>query len=100
MIPSLVKEYNKYKDENIVFLSIAYDSEPDLTKSKTIVNKYSMNWINLWQDKNDEEGSITEKYDIHVYPTTILIDPEGKIILRSEGTEGFLSISRLLETRL
>lgn len=98
LIPSLVEEYAKYKDRNIIFLSIAFDTESDLYKTKAIIKEQGMNWVNLWQDQKmkDENKSIPTKFNVSSYPTTIIIDPTGKIIHRSVGNNEFIKISRLL----
>lgn len=96
LIPSLVEEHAKYKDRNIIFLSIASDTEADLPKAKAIIKEKQMNWVNLWQDQKIKDESITTKFDIRAYPTTLIIDPMGKIIYKREGSDDFIRITRLL----
>lgn len=96
LIPSLVEEHAKYKNHNIIFLSVAYDTERDLSKAKAIIKEKHMDWVNLWQDRKVEENSITAKFDVRAFPTTVIIDPAGKIIYKREGNDNFIKVSRLL----
>jgi|SRR5690606_12732656 len=96
LIPSLVGEHAKYKDHDIIFLSVAYDNERDLSKAKAIIKEKHMDWVNLWQDRKVEENSITAKFDVRAYPTTVIIDPTGKIIYKRDGSEDFVKVTRLL----
>lgn len=44
-----------------------------------------MAWTNLFENINDtSRNTIAHKYNIHSYPTQILINPQGKIIFRSK----------------
>jgi peroxiredoxin len=33
----------------------------------------------------DEEGEVKENYDVHYLPTTLIIDPDGKVTVRRPG---------------
>lgn len=99
LIPSLAQEHQKYRNKNIQFISISYDYLTDSTKVREIVQRKGMVWANVLTDKSfrNRENSLVDKYGIRVFPTTLIIDPAGKIILREEGTIGFIKAKRLLE---
>ncbi|TCK84782.1 TlpA family protein disulfide reductase [Albibacterium bauzanense] len=73
-----------------------FNDEMQYTKAKAIIKEKHMDWVNLWQDQKIKEESITAKFDIGAYPTTVIIDPMGKIIYRREGSDDFIRITRLL----
>jgi thiol-disulfide isomerase/thioredoxin len=98
LIPSLVEEHNRYKDKNIVFISVCRDYNANLNKCKDIVNRLGMNWINLWdsEDKTDVNG-ITSIFNVGVYPTFILIGPNGDILERGEADYGYFKCKAQIE---
>ncbi|SHM81798.1 TlpA disulfide reductase family protein [Mucilaginibacter sp. OK098] len=97
LLPDLVEENKKYKNKDIAFVSIADDYNANQNKCKEIVSKLGMNWVNLWssQDKKDING-ITTVYNVGVFPTFILIDPNGKVIAREDGEYGYFKCKALL----
>lgn len=77
-IPRMKEYYLKFQDK-VEFLSI--DCRDFKQAWLNAIAKYDLNWINLYAE-NEE---ITDKYGIEGYPTKIIIDKEGKIILKSTG---------------
>jgi peroxiredoxin len=63
------------KQFEIVGISIDRLEEKDLWKAA--INKYNLSWINL----NDPKASIASKLAIVNYPTKVLVDKNGKILL-------------------
>jgi thiol-disulfide isomerase/thioredoxin len=98
LIPSLVTEYNKYKDKNIEFISVCRDYNGNMSKCKEIATTLGMTWTNLWdsEDKTDK-SNITSVYNVGIYPTTILVGPNGEILERGDGDLGFLKCKNRLE---
>jgi thiol-disulfide isomerase/thioredoxin len=98
LLPDLVQETKKYKDKKIAFVSVCYDSESNQNKCKDIIKKLGMNWVNIWSsmDKKDP-GSISNVYNVGVYPTYILIDPTGKIANRFDGEYGYYKCKNVLD---
>ena len=83
-IPSLKNVYAKYKDKGFVIIGIANDK---LDSLKNYVEQERITWPQILQE---EDKSILKKYNIFGYPTTYLIDPQGKIIeknIRGEQLE-------------
>lgn len=77
-IPKMKEYYSKYKDQ-IEFISIdCRDSKQAWLKA---IAKYDLNWVNLFA----ENEKITDEYGIKGYPTKIIIDKEGKIVLKTTG---------------
>jgi thiol-disulfide isomerase/thioredoxin len=78
-IPSLEKLKKEYKDKNIKFISISFDSKADKEKWKNFVRKRDMTKIQLWADSLNKK-KISNAFNIKMIPRFVLIDDEGKIV--------------------
>ena len=76
--PHMREIYAKYKDKNFEILGISTDSkiEPWLKILPQINNP----WPQVWDSKN-----IMSEFAVTAFPTSFLIDPAGKIILKEVG---------------
>lgn len=92
--PHLKELYAKYKDKGIEFIGVSDDdSKPDAWRKA--VEKDGLPWLHVLRGfdmdkltKNvPNDSDISEKFGIHVLPTKILIDKEGKIIGRFNEEE-------------
>jgi thiol-disulfide isomerase/thioredoxin len=86
LIPKVKELYEKYKNE-IQFVSIAYDKIDDKSKVQKLINENKMNWEQLLDNRN-VKNSIVDQYKVNEFPTSILIDPSGKIVYRGIGENG------------
>lgn len=78
-VPALNEIAEKFKNEKVSFISIAFDSVDDL-------KKHFANSKFLFQTIADPTYLICKNiYKITAYPTTIIINKKGKIILYSQG---------------
>lgn len=76
--PRLKELYGKYHDKGFEILGIATESSTDAW-TKDIV-KSELPWLQMVDDK---ANNISQKqFAVTEYPTTVLIDPDGKIIGR------------------
>jgi len=73
--PLLKNLYNKYKND-IVFISIFCDK--DTSMMKNYISKYNPSWLTIHYSNTDDD--IIEKYDIHSFPSFVLIGKDNKII--------------------
>lgn len=80
--PILKKINTKYANSNFKLISISTDEDSD--KWKDAIKKDSMNWLNI-SDLKGVNSRVAAEYGITGYPTYILIDPSGKIIMRKEN---------------
>jgi thiol-disulfide isomerase/thioredoxin len=86
LIPELKKINSEYPKEKFELISVAFDSDPQ--KVIDFVEKENMDWVHLFvSQKQENKNSLIEKLKITSYPSTILIDPEGKIISRNLDIE-------------
>ena len=81
-LPDLKALKAHFKDK-LEIISIAVDNEGNLPKLKKIISDSSMRWQHIL-DPFSAKNSIFKHYRISAFPTYILIDPEGKIILKTE----------------
>jgi thiol-disulfide isomerase/thioredoxin len=97
LIPSLKGLHDKFKGEEFVMVSVANDN--NIEKVKTFVRDHGMDWINVYQNERGDpaDADFLKKMKISVYPITILIDPDGKIISRGKGIE---DIEKVLNEKL
>jgi peroxiredoxin len=70
--------YAKYKDKGLVILGISADSkiDPWLKILPTLNNP----WPQVWDNKD-----IMSEFAVTAFPTSFLIDPNGKILLKEIG---------------
>lgn len=77
-LPRLKTCYSKYRDK-AEFIGIAYkDNRQSWLKA---ISKYGLSWTNLIAE-NDE---VRDKYGVEGFPTKIIIDNTGKIVLKTTG---------------
>tara|TARA_R110002074_G_C12472029_1_gene660309 strand:- start:134 stop:1525 length:1392 start_codon:yes stop_codon:yes gene_type:complete len=77
-IPNLKTLYDKTDKSKFEIIGIVGDSP--LSSLEQLTNKYGINWPQIVSDNSNK---IKEKYGIVAYPTTFLINPEGKIIAKN-----------------
>lgn len=77
-LPRLKTCFEKYRDK-AVFVGIDYkDNRQNWLKA---ISKYQLTWTNLIAE-NDE---VRDKYGVEGFPTKIIIDKKGKIVLKTTG---------------
>jgi len=81
-IPKMKIVYEKYKDK-LEILGVACN-EQSVNIWREAVKKYELPWLNVY---NDKSSAVNVTYGIMGYPTKIVIDPEGTILIREQGEE-------------
>lgn len=100
-LPTLHKLYNKYR-KNVIFVSVASDLTGSLSTFTnkcsliSLIRRYDMRWINFYEKNPTNSSAITSIYNIQAFPTTVLIDPQGKIIFRGNGINALKDIEDIL----
>ncbi len=79
-IPFLKSNYEKYKKRGFEILGLDYDEE--LGAAKKFIAERGITWPQATRE------SIKDHLTVYVFPTTVLLDPYGKII--SMGSDGEL----------
>lgn len=91
--PEMKKYYEKYKGR-MEFLGIdCHDKEEEW---RAALEKHDAPWLHV---RSDKESDISLLYAVNVYPTKIVIDPEGKIakIVLGEGRAFYEYLDTLLK---
>jgi thiol-disulfide isomerase/thioredoxin len=70
-IPKLAELHEKYKAQGFEILGVAADDAETL---KDFLDKKPMAWENV----TDADSELATKYSIQAYPTTLLVDKQGK----------------------
>lgn len=79
-IPNIKKAIVELEGENITFIAIGQD---DITALKNAMEQHGVTWPNI---HNTTENDIVKAFNVRGYPTTFLLDPEGKVV--SKGLRG------------
>lgn len=94
-IPDLKKLEEKFKDKNIVFLSISLDSQKDLEKWKSFIIKKELHGIHLIVE-NAWNSKTVKDFLIDSIPRFIIIDTEGILVETDAPRPSMGKISRIL----
>ncbi len=97
-LPKMKEYYEKYKT-TVEFVGIACNDLPGPWQAA--VKKYDMKWTQTL-DNRDIENKIASVYGIQLYPTKILINPEGVIegVFSGEGIEFYKKLDSLIPLSL
>ena len=79
-IPKMKSIYEKYRDK-LEILGVACN-EQSVNTWRDAVKQHELPWINVY---NDKSSGVNVIYGIDAYPTKIVIDREGKILIREKG---------------
>lgn len=93
-MPDLNKIYREYKDKGFVILGIALSSDP--TQIRFLVKQLGLTYPVL-----SGTAKVGEAYgNVVVVPTTVIIDQEGNIVKRIEGTRTKEEFERMIKALL
>jgi thiol-disulfide isomerase/thioredoxin len=93
LTPQLVALHSKYRSK-VSFVSLAKSSK--LSDVKKYVSKAKMNWPQVVEDERNTKLFSGEMFSVAAYPTFILIDESGKILIRQTGEDGLQKIAIFL----
>lgn len=99
-MPGMEKLYQTMKS-NPDFVLLAVDSQEDPAVVKAFIEKNKYNFPVLL----DQDGAVTAQYSVRAYPTTYLIDRQGRVIGGLVGArawetpETLRSLQKLLQLR-
>ena len=91
-MPKYIPIYAKYKKYGFDIISISVDNTKDISNWVNVINENDFFWTNYL----DENGVETRKLEITSFPTTFLVDSEGKIIeknISAEKLDWFLNVN-------
>jgi peroxiredoxin len=84
-LPYLKTAYKNFQSRGLEILGMNTDEPEILSQIKTTLEKNDLLWTQATLESIRE---IIRGYRIHSYPTTLLIDPEGKIISLNQTKKG------------
>ncbi|MCW3467028.1 TlpA disulfide reductase family protein [Chitinophaga nivalis] len=77
-IPTLREHYNKFKDKEVVFISVSVDEDP--TKWQTAMKELNMEWPQVLAAGGfQEETGVRKLFNITGIPHVVVVDKAGKI---------------------
>jgi peroxiredoxin len=77
--PNVLKAYNQYKDRNFTVIGVSLDDKGD--NWKKAIKDDNMPWTQV-SDLKGWKNEVSTYYGIMGIPSTLLIDPQGKIIAK------------------
>jgi thiol-disulfide isomerase/thioredoxin len=93
LTPKLVALHNKYQSV-LDIISIASNSKIKDVENYTKKNK--INWTQIVEDDKNKEIFGSKMFAVNTYPTFILIDQNGKIVLRGTGEKALDEAERII----
>ena len=78
--PNVLQAYNKYKDKNFTVIGVSLDDNGD--KWKKAIKDDNMPWTQA-SDLKGWKNEVSTYYGIMGIPSSLLIDPQGKIVARN-----------------
>lgn len=84
--PFLIDLYSKFKSKDLEIISIANDDERRQLWEKAIIEDKIGSWIHVLQGVGTPDD-LGQKFGVQPIPMKILIGKDGKILMRSEGSD-------------
>jgi thiol-disulfide isomerase/thioredoxin len=92
-VPEFKELTKKYPPSKLVLISFSADSDQQAWRD--FISKHDMKWPQYW----DRDGRIRAEFDVHAFPTYLVIDQDGFIRDRIVGLNEHLSVvGRLKQT--
>lgn len=92
-MPHVEKLYQKYKDRDVVILSVnATSQEKNTQRVESYVDEQGLSFPVVL----DEEGAVLKQYKVTAYPTTYIIDPSGVIQDRYLGAISYDNMKKAI----
>lgn len=84
--PHLKELYSKYKSKGFEIIAIAQERNKTIEESRAnwlkAIKDDGINWVHILNQDGIEKQDLIKSYQISAFPTKILVDGNGKIILR------------------
>jgi len=84
--PHLKELYGKYKPDGFEIIAIAQETAKNLDDARAAwlkaIDEDQIKWVHILNRDGIEQQNIVKDYSVNSFPTKILVDKEGKIILR------------------
>jgi len=84
--PHLKSLYQKYKKDGFEIIGIAHERGKNITEAQTAwmkaIAEDEINWVHILNMDGIEKQNIVKDYNVMAFPTKILVDKNGKVLLR------------------
>jgi hypothetical protein len=70
------------------FALVGVNSDPDLEKLKPVLAEERITWRSFWNGKEGTGGPISTEWNVHGWPTLVVIDHKGVIRHKYLGSPG------------
>ncbi len=84
--PHLKEIEAKYRDKGLVVINVATENG---SKAREIwlqaIEEDGMTWTQILNNEGKDKGDVVKDYAITAFPTKVLIDGDGKIVVRAVG---------------
>ncbi|MCI0921915.1 TlpA family protein disulfide reductase [Sphingobacterium rhinopitheci] len=85
-MPHLIELYERYKQQGFEIVGIAQERGKTLADSKNswvkAIDELGIHWVQVLNNEGKEHFDIVKEYAVGSFPTQILLDQEGKILIR------------------
>jgi len=95
-MPKLDAIHQKYKDQGLTVIGINEDGPRGQNRIRPFLNGRNI----TFQIAIDSDGSVMKRMQVRALPTTILIAPDGEIILRQAGLSDEAPLIKAIEMLL
>lgn len=94
-LPKL-KNFVTTNGEKLEIISFPFEQQQDTLKTKKLIQQYGLNWKQIIQlrDHPFQKPDVVKQLRIEHYPTYLLIDATGKILVRTSKLEEMTDIFR------
>ena len=93
-MPSLVKLRDTFHTQGLEILGINLDEHPE-----TIISKTKQAFDMKFPIFTDEEGKLSDLFDVHAIPLTVVINHEREILLIYDGEKNWFSPAMQAQTK-
>lgn len=89
--PHLKEVYAKYKDKGLEIVGIAQETAQSLSENKKkwkeAIQQDKTPWLHVLNNEGADQFDVVKAYGVSAFPTSVLLDKEGKVIVRWVGAQ-------------
>lgn len=82
-LPALKELHDRYRINGVQVIGLAIDKPANKQKLLDLDQQYQLDWTQLFMDDKGEGTRFLKATRVQHLPTTILLDPEGKVLYRA-----------------
>lgn len=109
-MPDLFKIHDEFKGKDVVIVGVHIDTDGEVTTAKQLDEKLTEFRKDVWKGRdipfpvalasgklkeNDARGALADLYGIRGYPSTVLIDRDGKVVGKFHARDAETAINQL-----